>query len=150
MDAECLGCQIVHGKRVPVGGTIIETKNFHAHQDMALPIPGLVIVAARRHVMCLDEFTNEETDELLPLISRIRRAQRDALGVEHVYYFYNEDTPAHFHLWMVPRHAWMPQFGRSIESVRPAFEHARQSLSNPEGWAEVERSADLLRTSLHR
>ena len=48
-------------------------------------------------------------------ISRIRRAQRDALGVEHVYYFYNEDMPAHFHLWMVPNDTpWMRQFGRSI------------------------------------
>src|SRR5512145_1452631 len=114
VETECLSCQIVHGKRVPLGGTIVETKTFHAHQDVAYPVPGLVIVAARRHVMCLDEFTYEETNELLPLLSRIRCAQREALGVEHVYYFYNEDTLAHFHLWMVPRHAWMRQFGRSI------------------------------------
>jgi diadenosine tetraphosphate (Ap4A) HIT family hydrolase len=148
LDAECLSCQIVHGKRVPLGGTILETRNFHAHQDMTVPVPGLVIVAARRHVRCLDELTDEETNELLPLVSVIRRAQRTALGIEHVYYFYNEDTPAHFHLWMVPRHDWMAQFGRSIESVRPAFLHARESFSNPEGLAEVERSVALLRTRL--
>jgi diadenosine tetraphosphate (Ap4A) HIT family hydrolase len=53
----------VHGKQVPLGGAIIETKNFHAHQDMTFPLPGLVIVAARRHVRYLDEFTDEETNE---------------------------------------------------------------------------------------
>jgi diadenosine tetraphosphate (Ap4A) HIT family hydrolase len=115
---------------------------------MTVPIPGLVIVATRRHVMCLDEFTDEETSELLPLISAIRRAQRTVLDIDCVYYFYNEDTPAHFHLWMVPRHEWMVQFGRSIESVQPAFLHARQYLSNPEGLAEVERAVDLLRANL--
>ena len=150
LDSLCLGCQIVRGERLPPGGTIIETEHFHAHQDIAVPVPGLVITAARRHVRCLDEFTDEETKELLPLLAAIRRAQRSVLGIEHVYYFYNEDTPAHFHIWMVPRHDWMRQFGHSIESVRPAFLHARANMSNPEGWAEVEHSARLLREQLRR
>jgi diadenosine tetraphosphate (Ap4A) HIT family hydrolase len=127
---------------------ILETEFFHAHQDVAYPVPGQVIVAARRHVRCLDELTEAETTELLPLIGRIRRAQRSALGIEHVYYFYNEDTKHHFHIWMVPRYPWMQQFGRSIESVRPALLHARDQMSGPALAREVERVTDLLRHTL--
>lgn len=60
-----------------------------------------------------------ETSEFLPLVQRIRREQERQLGIEHVYYIYNEDTTHHFHLWMVPRYPWMARFGKSIEAVRP-------------------------------
>lgn len=72
----------------------------------------------------------------MPLISKIRSAQRAALGIEHVYYFYNEDTTHHFHVWMVPRLHWVRQFGRSIESVRPALLHARDHMSDRDSLRE--------------
>ena len=148
MDPLCLSCQIVRGEAIPHVLPIFETEHFHAHQDVAYPVPAQVIVAARRHVRCLDELTDAETGELLPLIGKIRRAQRLALGIEHVYYFYNEDTKHHFHVWMVPRYSWMRQFGRSIESVRPALRHAQDHMSDPAPMAEVARAADILRKDL--
>ena len=50
MKVNCLSCDIVEGRRPVVGGTIFETEWFHAHQDVAYPIPGMVIVATKRHV----------------------------------------------------------------------------------------------------
>jgi hypothetical protein len=72
----------------------------------------------------------------LPLISKIRSAQRAALGIEHVYYFYTEDATHHFHVWMVPRLHLVRQFGRSIESVRPALLHARDHMSDRDNLRE--------------
>ena len=148
MDPLCLSCQIVQGEAKPHVRPILETEHFHAHQDVAYPVPAQVIVAARRHVRCLDELTEAETRELLPLIRRIRGAQRSSLGIEHVYYFYNEDTKHHFHVWMVPRYPWMRQFGRSIESVRPALLHAREHMSGAALLAEVDQAANVLRKTL--
>src|SRR5262245_5844171 len=88
----CLSCAIVRGERETLGGPILETPAFHAHQDAAYPIPGLVILAARRHVNCLDQLTSTEGYEFIEAAQRIRAAQRRVLGIEHVYYFYNEDT----------------------------------------------------------
>jgi diadenosine tetraphosphate (Ap4A) HIT family hydrolase len=148
MKQTCISCEIVTGVRAPVGGAIVETAHFHAHQDIAYPVPGLVIVAAKRHVVALDELTPNEVAELLPLAARIRRAQREVLGVEHTYYFYNEDTTHHFHLWMVPRYAWMTRFGRSIESVRPALLHARDAMSGDAEIAELTQTVERLRQRL--
>jgi len=121
---------------------IAETSAFHAHQDVAYPVPGLIIVAARRHFIRLDEMEPGETAELLPFLQALRRAQSRVLGTEHTYYFYNEDTGHHFHVWMVPRHPWMREFGKSIESVRPVLRHAAATMSDA---ASIERLAETSR-----
>lgn len=145
---ECLSCAIVAGQTATTGGVLLETPHFHAHQDFAYPIPGLVIVALRRHVCALDELTEQEAVELAQTLRRIRRAQRVALGIEHVYYFYNEDTSHHFHVWMVPRYDWMAQFGKSIEAVRPALRYAQQEMTGEQDTAAVRDAIVRLRAAL--
>lgn len=144
----CLSCAIVAGQTATTGGILLETPHFHAHQDFAYPIPGLVIVALRRHACALDELTEQEASELALTLRRIRRVQRAALGIEHVYYFYNEDTSHHFHVWMVPRYDWMAQFGKSIESVRPALRYAQQEMTSERDTAVVRDAISRLRAAL--
>ena len=45
--------------------------------------------------------------DYIHLLSEIRKAQWDVLGIEYVYYFYNEDHPR---TWMVLRYEWMETF----------------------------------------
>jgi hypothetical protein len=54
-EEHCLSCAIVAGRTATVGGVILETPHFHAHQDYKYPIPGFVILATKRHVRCMDE-----------------------------------------------------------------------------------------------
>jgi diadenosine tetraphosphate (Ap4A) HIT family hydrolase len=144
----CLSCELVNGIRQSTGGTIHETDLFHAHQDFAYPIPGLVILAARRHFYCMDELSNEEADELMSLLRRIRGVQRQVLGIEHVYYFYNEDTSHHFHVWMVPRYEWMRQFGKSVQAVRPSLIHSREHMATESNLKVVQACVAKLREAL--
>jgi diadenosine tetraphosphate (Ap4A) HIT family hydrolase len=143
----CLSCAVVHGFRETLGGTILETSSFHAHQDVAYPIPGLVILAAKRHITALDQLTPAEAAEFVATAQRIRAAQRRVLAIEHVYFFYNEDTTHHFHLWMVPRHKWMKTFGRSVESLRPVLVHARDHMNSPRELAATISSVEALRNA---
>lgn len=92
--------------------------------------------------------TEEETAELLPLLQKLREAQAQVLGIEHVYYFYNEDTTHHFHVWMVPRHKWMARFGRSVEGVRPALLHARDHMSSTAEIDAVRQAVTALKDAL--
>jgi diadenosine tetraphosphate (Ap4A) HIT family hydrolase len=149
VTVECLSCAITGNLVEPDGGVITEIKHFHVHQDVAYPIKGLVILASKRHVTCLDELTDEEADELMSLLRKIRTAHREVLGVQHVYYFYNEDTTHHFHIWMVPRYEWMYEFGRSVESVRPVLLHARSSMNDEKNVKEVRKAMQQLRDRLN-
>jgi diadenosine tetraphosphate (Ap4A) HIT family hydrolase len=149
-QTECLSCAIVQGLKQPSGGTIVENDFFHAHQDIAYPLPGMVILAAKRHIRCLDELTAEEAKDYINLLCRIRKAQREVLKIERVYYFYNEDTTHHFHMWMIPRYEWMNEFGRSIESVRPILVYTREHMNDEENVAYVKSCVQNLRSALSR
>jgi len=148
VEVECLSCALTSGQIEPEGGVVMETEFFHAHQDVAYPIKGLVILASKRHVKCLDELTEEERIEYITVLSQIRKAQRETLGIEHVYYFYNEDTTHHFHTWMVPRYEWMYEFGRSVESVRPVLLHARNNMNSKGNMKEVINAISALKEAL--
>ncbi|ULT57693.1 diadenosine tetraphosphate hydrolase [Neobacillus drentensis] len=148
VEVECLSCALTSGLVQPDGGVVIETEHFHAHQDVAYPIKGLIILASKRHIYCFDELTEEEKLDYINLLTKIRKAQREVLGIDHVYYFYNEDTTHHFHTWMVPRYKWMNEFGRSVESLRPVLRHARNEMNDQENVNEVIEAISLLAKAL--
>lgn len=148
MEVECLSCAVTSGLIEPDGGTVVETDYFHAHQDVAYPIPGLMILASKRHIKCFDELNEEEKVDYIHILTNIRKAQRDVLGIEYVYYFYNEDTTHHFHTWMVPRYEWMYEFGRSVESIRPVLLHARNEMNDEENVQKVMIAIEDLRNEL--
>lgn len=150
VEVECLSCALVNGLIEPEGGIVVETEHFHAHQDVAYPIPGLVILASKRHLKTLDELTESERLDYITTLSKIRKAQRDVLGIESVYYFYNEDTTHHFHTWMVPRYEWMYEFGRSVESVRPVLLHARNEMNDEASVQRVRQAISALTEELKR
>ena len=137
VEVECLSCALTSGLVEPDGGVVYETEYFHAHQDVAYPIKGLIILASKRHIKCFDELTEEEQLDYIHVLSKIRKAQRKVLGIEYVYYFYNEDTTHHFHTWLVPRYEWVYEFGRSVESVRPVLLYARNQMNDEENMREV-------------
>lgn len=87
---------------------------------------------------------------LYNLHTKIRKAQRVVLGIEYVYYFYNEDTTHHFHTWYVPRYEWMYELGRSVESVRPVLLHARNKMNNDDHKQKVLQAIDALKKELNR
>ncbi|MBM7662191.1 diadenosine tetraphosphate (Ap4A) HIT family hydrolase [Bacillus mesophilus] len=149
VEVECLSCALTSGVIEPDGGVVIETEHFHAHQDVAYPIRGLIILASKRHIKCFDELTEAEKVDYMNLLSRIRKAQREVLGIESVYYFYNEDTTHHFHTWMVPRYEWMYDFGRSVESLRPVLLHARNNMNNKENLKDVMSAIEALTEELN-
>lgn len=149
VEVACLSCALTSGLVEPDGGVVIETEYFHAHQDVAYPIKGLIILASKRHLHSFDELTETEKLDYINLLTKIRAAQRKVLGIEYVYYFYNEDTTHHFHTWMVPRYEWMYEFGRSVESVRPVLLHARNNLNNEANLKEVMSAIEKLTIELN-
>ncbi|MBM7693916.1 diadenosine tetraphosphate (Ap4A) HIT family hydrolase [Peribacillus deserti] len=46
----------------------------------AYPIEGLVILTSKRHIKSFDELTAEERKDYINLLSKIGKAQREALG----------------------------------------------------------------------
>lgn len=81
VEVECLSCALTSGVYEPEGGVVVETEYFHAHQDVAYPIRGLIILASKRHIKCFDELTEEERNDYINTLSKIRKVQREVLDI---------------------------------------------------------------------
>jgi diadenosine tetraphosphate (Ap4A) HIT family hydrolase len=124
---------------------VIITKHFDVHQDWYIPIEGFFIIASRRKIRSVEEFTEEEAIEFIQLLKRLRRGMKQILGIEDVYIFQNEDTVHDFHLWVFPRHKWMDRFGRKIESVRPIMKYALENRADDAAISEVRAATSKMK-----
>jgi diadenosine tetraphosphate (Ap4A) HIT family hydrolase len=119
----CLACRIVAGEAPTPGGAAWRGDGFtvHALADPA-PLAGWLVVTSDRHARALYDLEPQEAAALGAVAARVMRAQRAALGAEHVYAFAIGDVLRHFHLHLVPRYADTPPHlrGRGCFDARPA------------------------------
>ncbi|MBT4153760.1 MAG: diadenosine tetraphosphate hydrolase [Candidatus Magasanikbacteria bacterium] len=149
-DIACLSCAIVNRNVTPPGALPV-SDFFDAHQDYEVPIPGFIILASKRHIQSVDEFTKEEQQDFIQFLSRLRKAMRESLGIEKVELIQDEDTRHHFHMWLFPRYDWMEEkFGRKIESIRPAMKYAQENMKTEENLATIKESVQKLKTFLEQ
>ena len=124
---------------------IISTDLFNVNQDWEVPIPGFFIIAPLRKLKSIDEFTDEEANEFINLIRKVRKGMRDILKIEEVYFFQNEDSKHGFHLWIFPRHKWMEKFGEKIESVKPIMNYAKENMLSDDVFNEVRENVKKMK-----
>lgn len=130
-------------------GNIVKSKHFDAHQDYAVPIPGFVIVSSRRHIQSIDEFTDSEQKDFIKFLFQLRQSMRKALKIKNIYLFQAEDTShRHFHVWLLPRYNWMNKFGKSIESIRPIINYAKNNFTAKKDVFEIEKAIQKLKELL--
>lgn len=147
LEVECIGCALAQGVAEVRGGSVINTKYFDVSQDFEVPIPGFMIIASKRHLTSVDEFTDEEATEFTQVLQATRKLQREVLGIESIYIHQEEDSSDHFHVWMMPRYEWMQQFGRKVESMRPIMEYAKANLKTEENMAKLDEDTALLKAA---
>jgi diadenosine tetraphosphate (Ap4A) HIT family hydrolase len=131
-DLTCPACDLISGKRPVAGGVVWRGGGFALHAlDGPSPLPGWLVLTAERHARALYDLDAAATAALGPLAQRVMRAQREALGAEHVYLFAIGDVLHHAHFHLVPRYAATPDrlrgrgaFEGRPEDLRPAGELA--------------------------
>ena len=142
-NTPCVACRVSRGEHVPVGGIAWRGAGFVLHAPLdPCPVPGWLVLTSERHARALYDLTEDEAGQLGRLAARAMRAQRDALGAEHVYAFAIGDVLRHVHLHLVPRFADTPARlrGRACFDARPgdalpawrviaAVESVRRALS---------------------
>jgi diadenosine tetraphosphate (Ap4A) HIT family hydrolase len=94
------------------------------------PLPGWLVLSSERHARGWADLGTPELATLGPLAARVMRAQKQALGAEHVYAFAIGDLLLHFHLHLVPRYADTPERlrGRRCFEGRPEDLRAESEL----------------------
>ena len=124
-------------KKLVPNEEVANTKHFTVYQDWEVPIPAFFILAPKRKIMSITDFSDEEASEFISLLRQIRKGMKDTLGIKNAYFFQNEDAEHNFHFWIFPRYKWMEKFGRKIQSVRPIMEYAKENMVTDSTVKEV-------------
>lgn len=148
-ETDCLSCDIWEKKIEPPFGIIAESKHFFANQDFEFPIPGFIIVCAKRHVHHLFDLSDEELGDFIRFLAKVRKLMRDVLKIEQVKIVQSESSRHHFHFWLFPITPMSKEmFGTGISSVRPALDYSKEKLNTPENIKKVEENIDKLKSHI--
>ena len=125
---------------------IFDGKYFNAHQDWDVPIPGFFIIVAKRKILSISEFSDDELKEFMDILKRVRTGMKEVLGIDYVYLFQNEKTDHElFHIWVLPHHKWMERFGNSSKSLKPITTYAKENMVDEKTIGEVKEAAKKMR-----
>jgi diadenosine tetraphosphate (Ap4A) HIT family hydrolase len=145
---ECIGCAIVNGDLDPPGGIIDQTDTFVLHHDPEVLIPGFLIVAPRRHIRSLNDFTKDEHTDFNTLLLRGRSLLSTLPNIESVTII-QEERSSHFHCWLFPWYPWMTERfgGNSLDHIRSINAHAKEHLTTPDQIRSILETVEQFKTT---
>lgn len=129
---------------------ILEGKYFEVHQDRGTPIPGFFILDTKRKIHSVSEFKDDEAEEFITMLTKVRKAMKEVLGIEYVYLFQREDNlEYYFHFWIFPKYEWMiKKCGQRIQP-NEVGKYARENMSNEQTIKQVKEAAKKVRDYLN-
>jgi len=145
---DCLGCAIAEGSLLPPGGLICQTEHFVVHQDPLIPLPGFLVIGARRHIRSMAEMDEPEYREFSALLRETGLAIHAVIGVEHLT-IVQEEHSVHFHLWFFPWTAEIiAKYGPpALDKIRAIMAGTRQQILDQDEWAALAASIEKIRVN---
>ncbi len=143
-DFNCFGCSIQNGEHKFPGGFLYSGRYFNIVQDPCIPIPGFLVVNAKRHIASIAQFTPSETKEFTQIVYIARKAMLEALGLKTAY-LVQEERSCHFHLWILPEYEWMKKFKPGISSARKIMRYATEHLITKRDQGNLAKSIRKLK-----
>jgi diadenosine tetraphosphate (Ap4A) HIT family hydrolase len=144
----CLGCAIADGSMQPPGGLIKLTDHFCVHQDPLIPLPGFLVIGARRHIRSMAEMDEPEYQEFAALLRETGLAIHAATGVEHLT-IVQEEHSVHFHLWFFPWTAEVVEkYGPpALDKIRAIMAGTRQQVIGQAEWEALAASIEKIKVN---
>lgn len=126
----CIGCAIAEGLMQIPGGIIYQGKGVVLGADPEIPIPGFLILTAKRHIKSFSECTKEEREEISEVLFYAEKAIKE-LGIAETITIVQEERSSHFHIWVFPEHDWMAEkFGKGISHLRDISKYAKENADD--------------------
>ena len=119
---ECYACDLSAGRIPLLGGQIYESEYWMVEHCMDPLGLGTLIVKPKRHVLHVWDLTDEELEEMGPLIGRASQVIRQITACEQVYvclWSHGGFQPVHIHYVIQPI---LPEHRKTYEKAGPALQ----------------------------
>ena len=143
-DSNCFGCSIQNGDYKVPGGFLYNGRYFNIIQDPCVPIPGFLVVNAKRHITGIAQFTLPEIKEFAGIVHIARKAMLEALELKTAY-LVQEERSCHFHLWILPEYEWMKKLKPGISSARRIMQQATEHMTTKRDQENLAKSIRKLK-----
>lgn len=147
----CPGCEFAKGVFKLPCGMAYQDENFTASQDWELPIPGFIVVCpAKKHVETLGDLDSDTISKMYNLVAKVEKILRENHIADKFNIVLEEKSGIHLHIWIMPHHEWMNEFGKStMGNIKSIFDYAKANLRNEKTFKEIQRITNLLKEKLN-
>ena len=147
LSFDCMGCAIVNEDIAIPGGPVYRGEHCFLAPDPEIPIPGFLVLNARRHANSFAELNLDERREIGDVLARAEIALKE-LGATKEITLVQEERSAHFHIWIFPVQPWMVErFGSGVSTLREVAAYAK-THATPETIQKVLDTAAQVREKL--
>ena len=125
IEFECLGCDVARHKLIPPGGYVYEDDFINVSADPEIPIPGFMVLGIKKHVRTMNELSKEERYRIIDILNlTIENIKK--CGIANRVLVIQEERSRHFHIWIVPVHEWMKEYGESVKNIDKIINHSKE------------------------
>ena len=147
---DCPACDFAEKKVSLPCGTVYEDDKISIMQDWELPIDGFIVVSPNRHIEFVQELSAKERNHMFKYVTKCLKALRGEIGICDEYnVIFEEKRNRHFHIWLMPRHEWMKQFG-TTKNIGAIQNYAKEHLRTKEEFDKIDKTVKKLREILSR
>jgi diadenosine tetraphosphate (Ap4A) HIT family hydrolase len=107
-ELKCGVCGQLYGP-TPVSRVFANDLWHVRHLEPPYPVPGWMVLTARRHVAGPAQFTDREARSFGPTLCHLQRVLLEVTDALRIYTAALGESSPHFHCHMVPRYATMPK-----------------------------------------
>lgn len=145
IEFECLGCDVARHKLIPPGEYVYEDDFINVSADPEIPIPGFMVLGIKKHVRTMNELSKEERYRIIDILNlTIENIKK--CGIANRVLVIQEERSRHFHIWIVPVHEWMKEYGESVKNIDKIINHSKE-IFNEKIKEELLEDVDKLRES---
>ena len=142
----CHGCLFARHEFSLPCGIAYENNKFILSQDFELPIQGFFVVSPIRHIETFWELTENERVEIFEIVNKTIEILKNNNICERFNVIFEEKKNRHFHIWIMPRHKWMEEFGGNIiNNIGKIFEYSKTNMRTKGNLEKINEITNIVR-----
>jgi hypothetical protein len=129
IEFECMGCDIANHKLIPPGGYIYEDGFINISADPEIPIEGFIVLGINKHIKSINDLEDIERNKVIEILNKSIKSLKD-IGLTKEVLVVQEESSKHFHIWIVPIHDWMEEYGKTIRNIDKIIEYSKENFDD--------------------